>query len=138
MAGGNVASAIARADERIEWYWQGHQVALDVARGLFFLHSHGVLHGDIKSQNVLLTETWTAKVRPFDKNEYTAVDVSVISLPERCFSRPNWRLVATALHCGSQRLQLGDVGLARLNSDEAGAALAWTLACELPPLPGHF
>jgi len=88
MAGGNVASAIARADERIEWYWQGHQVALDVARGLFFLHSHGVLHGDIKSQNVLLTETWTAK--------------------------------------------LGDVGLARLNSDEAGAALAWTLAYAAP------
>ncbi len=45
MAGGNVADAIARDDRQMDWYKLGHRVALDVARGLFFLHSHGVLHG---------------------------------------------------------------------------------------------
>lgn len=63
MEGGNVATAIANEDARMSWYSMGHNIALDVARGLYFLHSHSVLHGDLKSQNVLLTNNWTAKVR---------------------------------------------------------------------------
>ena len=44
------------------WYGRGKGVALDVARGLHFLHSHGVVHRDIKSKNILLGRDGRAKL----------------------------------------------------------------------------
>ena len=41
------------------------RVALDVARGLTFLHSRGVVHLDLKSANVLLSRSWECKVADF-------------------------------------------------------------------------
>jgi serine/threonine protein kinase len=41
---------------------RGHQVALDVARGLHFLHSKRIVHFDLKSQNILLARDGSAKI----------------------------------------------------------------------------
>lgn len=40
-----MASAIVTEDPRVLWYDMGQQIALDIARGLSFLHSQNVLHG---------------------------------------------------------------------------------------------
>lgn len=39
-----------------------HKVALDVARGLHFLHSRSIVHNDLKSANILLSRDGTAKI----------------------------------------------------------------------------
>ena len=41
---------------------RGKNVALDIATGLFYLHSRAICHLDIKSPNILLTKDYTAKI----------------------------------------------------------------------------
>ena len=40
-------------------------IALDVAKGMTYLHAKGVVHRDLKPGNVLLTEHWVGKVADF-------------------------------------------------------------------------
>jgi len=42
-AGGDLCAALQEdIDCELSWYAKGHEIALDIARGLYFLHSHGV------------------------------------------------------------------------------------------------
>ncbi|KAK9807274.1 hypothetical protein WJX73_006439 [Symbiochloris irregularis] len=61
---GDLYSALAndRVCGDLLWYQRGKSIALQVARGLYYLHSNGIVHLDIKSPNILLTETWKAKI----------------------------------------------------------------------------
>jgi len=43
---------------------KGHLIALDIIRGLVFLHSNKVVHADLKAKNVLLTQN-AGKLHPF-------------------------------------------------------------------------
>jgi serine/threonine protein kinase len=43
-------------------HYRGSSIAMDVARGLHFLHSNGVLHLDLKSANILLSRHGSAKI----------------------------------------------------------------------------
>ncbi len=42
--------------------FRGAGIALDIAKGLHFLHSHHVMHLDLKSPNILLAQDGTAKI----------------------------------------------------------------------------
>ncbi|XP_076920682.1 putative serine/threonine-protein kinase PBL22 [Bidens hawaiensis] len=41
------------------------QICVGVARGIRHLHNAGVMHGDIRSSNIFLTDTWVPKVGDF-------------------------------------------------------------------------
>ena len=41
---------------------RGAGIALDIAKGIHFLHSHNVMHLDLKSPNILLAQDGTAKI----------------------------------------------------------------------------
>lgn len=47
--------------------WAGSllAIAIDVSRGMSYLHRQGVLHCDLKPANVLLSASWVAKVADF-------------------------------------------------------------------------
>ncbi|KAA6423450.1 MAG: cytochrome P450 [Trebouxia sp. A1-2] len=71
MEGGDLYHAIAR-DTLGRFAWSvpdgpqlpglGRRIALDVARGLHFLHSRKIVHFDLKSANILLARDNTAKI----------------------------------------------------------------------------
>jgi hypothetical protein len=46
----------------LTWSVKGKSIAIDIARGVTALHAINVIHRDLKSKNVLLTENFTAKV----------------------------------------------------------------------------
>jgi serine/threonine protein kinase len=54
--GGDLRNALNR-DNNIKMGWndRGKAIAVDIARGLAFLHANKVIHRDLKSKNVLLT-----------------------------------------------------------------------------------
>ncbi|KAK9813838.1 hypothetical protein WJX73_001349 [Symbiochloris irregularis] len=54
MERGDVYEALGRHPARYKWRAHGKRIALDVARGLQFLHSHNIVHFDLKSANILL------------------------------------------------------------------------------------
>lgn len=41
------------------------QIALDIARGLQYLHSSNIIHGNLDSTNILLANDWKAKISNF-------------------------------------------------------------------------
>eukprot|EP00884_Botryococcus_braunii_P017719 jgi/Botrbrau1/4630/Bobra.33_2s0002.1 len=65
MPRGTLAKAMAMDRgpiRRTGWYSRGRQIALDVARGIAFLHDQRIIHLDISSSNVLLDIGWNAKI----------------------------------------------------------------------------
>eukprot|EP00884_Botryococcus_braunii_P020080 jgi/Botrbrau1/6756/Bobra.0324s0041.1 len=61
MDGGDLRRALNRGSE-YRWRNKGPQVAYDIACALAYLHSHSVIHLDVKSANVLLTSDGRAKL----------------------------------------------------------------------------
>jgi len=57
MEGGDLRAALNDDPHgHLRWYNHGQHIALDIARGLHFLHSHDVMHSDMKARNVLLSK----------------------------------------------------------------------------------
>ncbi|KAL4443807.1 hypothetical protein ABPG75_011544 [Micractinium tetrahymenae] len=58
--GGALSANLAAG--RVGWYKRGKQVAVDVARGLAYLHGRRLIHLDLKSGNILLDRHGHAKI----------------------------------------------------------------------------
>eukprot|EP00884_Botryococcus_braunii_P002335 jgi/Botrbrau1/12101/Bobra.0186s0022.1 len=54
MAGGTLTKALASSSAFL-WRHGGKTVALDVAKGMAFLHANGIIHMDLKTPNILLS-----------------------------------------------------------------------------------
>jgi serine/threonine protein kinase len=71
------------------------QMALEIARGLQYLHTRGILHRDLKSANVLVNADHHAKLSDFGLSQTRATSVKTAKqkseatrwLPPECFTR---------------------------------------------------
>lgn len=68
MPNGNLATLLQEAshqDGHVLTWPMRHLIALGVARGLAFLHASGVIHGDVKPQNILFDADFEAHLSDF-------------------------------------------------------------------------
>ncbi|XP_073104291.1 G-type lectin S-receptor-like serine/threonine-protein kinase LECRK4 [Elaeis guineensis] len=67
MSNGSLADLIFKADGHPGWD-ERVRIALDIARGIHYLHEEcetRIIHCDIKPQNILMDDNWTAKISDF-------------------------------------------------------------------------
>ncbi|KAL7590790.1 hypothetical protein Lser_V15G33130 [Lactuca serriola] len=69
MPNGTLYHHLHKADTLLNWV-QRLKIAIGASRGLDYLHTgvgthHGVIHGDVKSSNILLDENWAAMISDF-------------------------------------------------------------------------
>lgn len=65
MAGGDLADLAAQADDRRLSIREVVRIGTEVARALEYAHEHGIVHRDVKPQNIWLAPDGTAKLGDF-------------------------------------------------------------------------
>lgn len=74
MPNGNLATLLLEASHQdghvLNWPMR-HLIALGIAKGLAFLHSSSIVHGDVKPQNVLFDADFEAHLSDFGLNKLT-------------------------------------------------------------------
>lgn len=64
VAQGSLKGFLHNKARNLSWEWR-HKVSTDIARGLFYLHAHDILHLDLKSENILIGDDGTAQLCDF-------------------------------------------------------------------------
>ncbi len=65
MSRGSLYNVLHNAEESLPWAPLRWQIAVDISRGLLYLHTQNIFHRDLKSLNILLDENYCAKISDF-------------------------------------------------------------------------
>ncbi|BFG24358.1 hypothetical protein CerSpe_106320 [Prunus speciosa] len=83
MFNGNLTARLS--DKANVLTWEGRlQIAIDAAQGLQYLHhscTPPIIHGDVKSANILLNETFQAKISDYGISRNFSADNGVAGTP---------------------------------------------------------
>jgi len=97
--------------EATAWEWSPakSRMAVDAAAGLAYLHNHGIVHGDLKSDNLLVGEGGTVKLGDFGSavavaqepvrardNCSSSADTTVVQNPAQVMASAMWTAPETA------------------------------------------
>ena len=50
--------------------FRGLKACLDSARGMYYVHSMNLVHRDLKSENIMITNTWRGKIADYGLARY--------------------------------------------------------------------
>lgn len=106
------------------------ELARDITRGLGHIHSVGLVHGDIKSANVLVTKNWRAKIGDFGFASWLRTDKPVCSTG---YIQP---IIGTAQWLAPELLSDENPSLSQSSDIYAVAVILWELATGLKPFSG--
>ena len=75
---------------------------MDIAIGLHYLHSHNIMHLDVKSPNILLAADYTAKIVDVGLSRIfttQSMPVAMVSTPANCYSVAIEHTTRCSIHC---------------------------------------
>lgn len=78
MGQGSLRSILDKHQQEPLSNQQKHQLALDIALGLHYLHSHDVLHRDLKSANVLIDHEGRARLSDFGLSKHGSTNITTL------------------------------------------------------------
>eukprot|EP00951_Prasinocladus_malaysianus_P022487 scaffold188477_cov47-Prasinocladus_malaysianus.AAC.1 len=109
-AGGDLLSALQTEPDVMQWRERGLRLALQVARGLCYLHSNcpPVIHRDLKPQNILLTEDLSAKISDFGLSRFSS---GVVLEPQQALSLLYSAPEARAGQPGTNKIDIYSFGI---------------------------
>ncbi|KAK9825358.1 hypothetical protein WJX81_003161 [Elliptochloris bilobata] len=133
MGGGDLFSALqssaqgSGAAHPLSWWRRGRIVALDIARGLHFLHSEHVVHNDLKTKNILLSDNYEiAKI----------ADVGLARIMDAS------HLSTGLAPCGTFAYAAPEVLMGRRCDEKVDiysfGVVLWELVCQERPMRGHL
>ncbi|GBG25058.1 Protein kinase, putative [Hondaea fermentalgiana] len=65
MSRGSLRSVLSDRRMLLTWEDPKAKLAIDIAKGMAFLHGQGLIHRDLKTDNILVSSTFTGKVSDF-------------------------------------------------------------------------
>lgn len=114
MAGGNLNRFLRRRQRRLP-FGLILKLAHDIARGMEYLHKKGIIHRDLKSENILLDSNGTIKIMDFGISK---------------FSRPGGDDVQMTAETGTYRWMAPEVS-------NSTSLLHWSGTQQFPKLSGY-
>jgi serine/threonine protein kinase len=89
-------------------HWTTRQrIALDIARGVDYLHQRQIIHGDLRACNILIGKNDTAKVGDFSLAKQRAGNMSMLMTNESTIGDSSW--LSPELIRGGARTKASDV-----------------------------
>jgi len=83
---------------------RGANIALDIAKGIYYLHSHNIMHLDLKSPNILLAADYSAKIADVGMSRIfttQSMSVAVVSNPANRYVVRIERTARCSICCGA-------------------------------------
>ncbi len=89
MAKGSLYQVLHEPREKLSWSirWR---IALDIGKGLAYLHSQSIIHRDLKSLNVLLDNSYCAKISDFGLAKIKLETNSITSTQHKQMNSVRW------------------------------------------------
>ena len=82
--------------------YRGASIALDIAKGIYYLHSHNIMHLDLKSPNILLAADYSAKLADVGLSRIfttQSMPVAMVSNPANGYSMTTVHTARCSIYC---------------------------------------
>ena len=91
MPKGSLYTILKDKSEALPWEPLRWQIALDISKGLAYLHGKEILHRDLKSLNVLLNQDYHAKITDFGLAKIKVETSSTTTLSKKSVGTFRWQ-----------------------------------------------